>query len=152
MLNEDLHWLAGWLEGEGSFMAGPPSAPNQPRIQVVTTDEDVAHRAGAIMGATPRLQASLKPEWKDTWLLRIKGRKAIEIMSQLRPLLGVRRQAQVDAAIESWSGWHGQRVLTPEQADEVRTARGQRSAKVVAAEFGISSHLVYSIWEGRKYA
>ena len=30
----ELHWLAGLLEGEGSFMAGPPSSPGLPIIAV----------------------------------------------------------------------------------------------------------------------
>jgi hypothetical protein len=41
---ETLIWLAGILEGEGSFMKGPPSSPNRPVISMVTTDIDVALR------------------------------------------------------------------------------------------------------------
>jgi hypothetical protein len=29
----DLHWRAGLLEGEGGFLAGPPSAPRSPRFR-----------------------------------------------------------------------------------------------------------------------
>lgn len=28
----ELYWLAGWLEGEGSFVRPPPSDPKRPRI------------------------------------------------------------------------------------------------------------------------
>ena len=44
-----------------------------------------------------------KPYWKDTWGFRVRGRKAIELMAKLRPLLGRRRRAQIDAAISSYN-------------------------------------------------
>ena len=34
----ELHWLAGLLEGEGTFMTGPPSSPGLPVIAVNMTD------------------------------------------------------------------------------------------------------------------
>jgi hypothetical protein len=37
----EFHWLAGWLEGEGSFLAPPPSDPRRPRISATTRDQDV---------------------------------------------------------------------------------------------------------------
>ena len=42
----ELHWLAGLLEGEGSFMTGPPSSPGLPVIAVNMTDQDVMARIG----------------------------------------------------------------------------------------------------------
>jgi hypothetical protein len=50
----ELHWLAGLLEGEGSFTAGPPSSPRMPVISVNMTDEDVVARLGRIPGASDR--------------------------------------------------------------------------------------------------
>ena len=46
----ELHWLAGLLEGEGSFMTGPPSSPGLPVIAVNMTDQDVMARLGRIFG------------------------------------------------------------------------------------------------------
>src|SRR4051812_29292397 len=47
---QDLHWLAGLLEGEGSFIAGPPSAPRSPIVQATMVDRDIIDRAGALLG------------------------------------------------------------------------------------------------------
>ncbi len=47
-----LHWLAGLLEGEGSFLKPPPSAPNTPRITLQMTDEDVVQRVQEIFDLT----------------------------------------------------------------------------------------------------
>ena len=44
MTELELVWLAGLLEGEGAFLHGPPSAPNQPRIALNMTDLDVVER------------------------------------------------------------------------------------------------------------
>ena len=43
-----LYWLAGILEGEGSFMKGVPSNPNSPRIAIQMTDKDVLEKVAAI--------------------------------------------------------------------------------------------------------
>src|SRR3990167_10221228 len=48
----DLYWLAGWLEGEGSFTFNTGTKPyisNSPRISSVSTDRDVVNRAATIM-------------------------------------------------------------------------------------------------------
>lgn len=39
-----LSWVAGLLEGEGTFLAPPPSSPNQPRLRVQMTDRDIVDR------------------------------------------------------------------------------------------------------------
>jgi hypothetical protein len=53
----DLHWLAGLLEGEGTFIAGPPSAPRSPAVQVAMVDRDIVERAGSCsMARSPSLR------------------------------------------------------------------------------------------------
>lgn len=48
MENNDLHWLAGLLEGEGSFMKPSPSSPNCPIISLQMTDEDIVKRVSLL--------------------------------------------------------------------------------------------------------
>ena len=56
----ELHWLAGLLEGEGSFMTGPPSSPGLPVIAVNMTDHDVMARIGQIFERKVAGAASVK--------------------------------------------------------------------------------------------
>ncbi len=49
LTNDDAQWLAGLLEGEGSFLAGPPSARNVPRVALEMTDRDVVARAARLL-------------------------------------------------------------------------------------------------------
>jgi hypothetical protein len=43
----ELAWLAGILEGEGSFIKPVPSAPRLAVVRISTTDRDVVERARA---------------------------------------------------------------------------------------------------------
>jgi len=47
MEDADFYWLCGLLEGEGSFMKGPPSRPQYPVISMCSTDEDVMQRVSS---------------------------------------------------------------------------------------------------------
>jgi hypothetical protein len=69
--SNELHWLAGLLEGEGTFMTGPPSSPRLPVIAVNMTDHDVMARLGRISG---RKVHELKPRnarWRTSYDLRL---------------------------------------------------------------------------------
>jgi hypothetical protein len=46
MNQNDIYWLAGLLEGEGSFMKGAPSNKRLPIISMQTTDGDIAEKVG----------------------------------------------------------------------------------------------------------
>jgi hypothetical protein len=89
----ELHWLAGLLEGEGSFMAGPPSNPRMPIISLHMTDQDVIARVGRIFSRKPHSVRRRDPRWQPSYLVRVTGGRAVHWMTLLRPLMGERRQA-----------------------------------------------------------
>jgi hypothetical protein len=62
----EVHCLAGLLEGEGSFMAGPPSNPRMPVISVHMTDEDVVARLGRIFARKVYVVRPRNPRWRTT--------------------------------------------------------------------------------------
>jgi hypothetical protein len=98
----ELQWLAGWLEGEGSFMAPAPSDPKRPRISAQAKDRDVVAEASRLFGVTP---SHCNPErarsrgWSPTWRLLLRGGRATLMMERLKPALGSRRQLQIEAAL-----------------------------------------------------
>jgi hypothetical protein len=150
----DLAWLAGLLEGEGSFMRPIPSAPRLPIVQLQMTDRDVVERAARLMGLSTWRNKSLKREdhGKDCWATRVNGTRARELMIQLRPLMGERRQAQIDAALAGPVFLRGDGPkISLEQAREIRErfAAGE-SAVSLGAEYGVSKWLVYRIKEGKR--
>ena len=149
---QDLHWLAGLLEGEGSFLAGPPSAPRSPGVQMRMADRDVVERAGALLGSRVWVARSRREGWSDVYTIRVRGARAVLWMKRLRPLMGLRRQAQIDRAIES-HGPDPRRLLDDESATEAlaRLARGE-SVREVAERFGTSIWCIYDLRLGRTHA
>jgi hypothetical protein len=94
MISElDLHWLAGLLEGEGSFMPGEPSSPNAPRISLAMTDFDIVRRAADLLGIKSVGEYEGKNGWQTSYSFHLKGNRAIAVMRQLYPLMGARRKA-----------------------------------------------------------
>jgi hypothetical protein len=98
----ELAWLAGWLEGEGSFIAPPPSSPRRPRISARSTDRDVVNEAARLLGVTPQYSYSGRDRskgWSPTWRLLKQGTTAITFMRALAPMLGERKARHVQRAI-----------------------------------------------------
>ncbi len=98
----DLLWLAGWLEGEGSFCAPPPSNPRRPRISGTCCDLDVITEVGRILGTAPTrvdIRRAHFHGWSPTWRILQAGLSAMLVMEAIRPLMGRRRTAQIGRAL-----------------------------------------------------
>ena len=100
LTNTDAHWLAGLLEGEGSFMKGPPSSPNLPIVKVEMCDEDVIHHAAHLLNASVTI-IDRYPErgYKRVFRITLKGSRAVQLMLGLRPLMGDRRSRDIGSAL-----------------------------------------------------
>ena len=99
----DLYWLAGLLEGEGSFLHGTPSEPERVTISLEMTGEDIVQRAARLL-ETNYYRRSRK-NWKDSYYLRCSTRKSIPIMKVLYPLMGNRRQERIKEILMSRQEW-----------------------------------------------
>lgn len=100
---EDLLWLSGLLEGEGSFMAGPPSSPSSPRVSVQMTDEDIVERISTLLGTSYRQTKRRVAHHKQSFMITLSGRRAVALMRSLYDLMGKRRKEQIYRAINSCS-------------------------------------------------
>src|SRR2546428_4077125 len=94
-----LFWLAGILEGEGSFLAGPPSSPNSPAVRLPMTDVDVVERVAAIFERAVIATRARKAHHTPVYVTTIKGAGAARMMTALTPLLSQRRKRQVEHAL-----------------------------------------------------
>lgn len=92
------------MEGEGSFGFSKNGAGKQGRliVQVNMTDRDVIERAASIMENAKVYEGRKRENRKQAFTVAITGYAAERIMKFLRPMLGVRRQAQIDASLEKW--------------------------------------------------
>lgn len=86
----DVIWLAGLLEGEGTFDL---HRGKYPRVRVGMTDRDVVGRAATLMGANLRL--SLRFGQQSTWHAEVTGETAVAVMTALLPHMGSRRSGKI---------------------------------------------------------
>jgi hypothetical protein len=149
---QDLHWLAGLLEGEGSFVAGPPSTPRSPIVQVSMVDRDIIERTGALFGTGLNMIPPRREGWRTAYSVRVRGARAVLWMHRLRPLMGERRRGQIDRAVVSYAP-DPRRRLDDERATEAlaRLAKGE-SVRQVAERFGTSIWCIYDLRLGRTHA
>jgi hypothetical protein len=92
---DDLLWLSGLLEGEGTFDA---HRGRYPRIRLGMTDRDVVGRAASLMDATVRVALHPKPA-KPSFHTEISGERAAAIMREILPHMGARRSSKIAEAL-----------------------------------------------------
>jgi hypothetical protein len=115
-------------------------------------DRDVVERAGALLGVAVMVVPSRREGWRTAYSTRVRGSRAVLWMERLRPLMGKRRQQQIDRAVQSY-GPDPRRLLTDDGATEAlaRLARGE-SVRQVAERFGTSIWCIYDLRLGRTHA
>lgn len=153
-----LHWLAGLLEGEGAFVPPPPSAPNQPAIQVAMTDEDVIARVAELFDVQYYRWQRKNTTYKASYQTQLRGRRAVDYMKQLYPLMGKRRQEQIDRALATYA-IHDQRgeknplaKLSAEQVMVIKERlRDGDKPRSIAEDMGVSYYAIIDIKLGRTW-
>ena len=155
MFNIDIkekYWLAGLLEGEGSFIKGLPSSPSQSSITLHMTDEDIIARVAEIFDVSYFFVPRQKPHHKDSYRLHKRGTGAIEIMKELLPLMGKRRQKQINEAIEFFN----KNITLPKlNEDDVRDIKKRLKNKEthtsIAKIYNVNRSTISYIKSGRIY-
>lgn len=147
----ELAWLAGLLEGEGSFSKAPPSESNRPRISIQMTDEDVIKRVATIFGVAyiyPRRFTD--DNWKQSFQVVLRGKKAIELMRRLRPHMGERRTKRIDEVISSYID-RGADIakLTDDSVRDIRTKR--ISMRKFAELYSVAKGTIQRVQQRRYY-
>jgi hypothetical protein len=99
---EDLYWLAGILEGEGTFVVGSPSANGLPVVRVTMTDRDVVDRVGRILRRSVTPLKARRDDYKVPYATSVKGAPAVELMRLVEPLLGPTRRTQIARVLATW--------------------------------------------------
>ena len=96
----EIAWIAGLLEGEGSFLLPPPSNPSQVSIGIQMTDKDILERLQNYIGGSISKAKKQKEHHKQSYALRIWGRKAEAIMELVYPYMGARRKERINECLE----------------------------------------------------
>jgi len=109
-----VRWLAGLLEGEGSFCFQITSRYKNiryrsPMVNLGMCDEDVVRKAsrygrakmyGPYMGYGTRQK---KPRWQALW----RGKDALELMLKVYRFMGARRKSRIQEVLALWEHSRG---------------------------------------------
>ncbi len=149
---EDTHWLAGILEGEGTFMKGPPSDQRQPIVRVQMTDRDVIERVARLMGVSVVCLKARSSNWKNTFCATLRGGSAVALMQVFFPLMGVRRKQQIEKAIQSYSR-HARFKLDRDKVEVIKARlHNGESHTQIAKDYGVDRSHISQIKSGRRWA
>lgn len=146
-----VQWAAGLLEGEGSFLAPRPSSPNSPVLKVEMTDRDIIERFSAMWGVSTQAIKARERHYKTPYRAVLRGSRAVEWMQVLRPHMGLRRQSQIENAIDGWAPKpHGSQKLSDDQVLQIRQRKAAgEPARALAEEYGVTRTYVHDLVRGR---
>lgn len=143
---KEFYWLVGLLEGEGSFMKGSPSKPNNPKITIEMTDRDIVEKVAKIFNRACTPIKARKVKWKQTFSTKLTGKRAIDLMVEMKPFLSNRRQEQINNCINSYNPdnykqrWAVRMKITNEVAQKANISiqNKEKSLRQAARELGVN--------------
>ena len=104
---DDLHWLAGLLEGEGYFhMANnwvSGKCYRTPRITLAMTDLDVVQHAALLFGTKPSKGCKNSRGTKPIFRCYATGKRAARLMIKLCPIMGLRRHNKIKEVLSEYT-------------------------------------------------
>jgi hypothetical protein len=107
----DVSWLAGLLEGEGTFTATRTQGHDYPVLKVSMCSEDIVTRAARIFGAeSVTVHPPGREGWSVVYAAAISGSSAAEWMCRLRSQMARRRTEAIDFAL---AAYHPIRLVNP---------------------------------------
>lgn len=134
----DLAWLAGLLEGEGSFMMGRNTVGGKvyfyPKIVVTMTDKDIIDRVSDLFGVTTYKLPDASYMKKQQWRSQVSGYKAAVLMEALIPFMGFRRTEKIKEILELYGDIEPTEVRRAKSCSESQKKRwkkhGTRSGRL----------------------
>ena len=130
-------WIAGLLEGEGSFGIDRRSekryknskAPPSPFIKIAMVDEDVIAHLSRLLDKPYYVPNRLTVTGKKVFQLHIgEKKKVLWILQRIRPYMGVRRGEKIDECLvllREWEDWveNGGRSVQAAYANQVKNQK-----------------------------
>ena len=113
------------------------------------TDEDIIARIATLWGVRHHAVKKRKKEYfKPSFIVTIRGFRAVSMMRALRDLMGARRKGQIDAALRKYDPRRNKKhwlktVFSPQTVNSIRM-RWQRGETLhaIAKDFGVSHETI----------
>lgn len=119
MKENDISWVAGLIEGEGSFIVRKYGIV----MQCQMTDLDVLQRLQSICGGSISNMFKRESHHKDSWLWQLSANKAYNLAKLIFPLMLNRRQGQAKTMMDSWESSLQKRNI-------IKNERNNRNEKI----------------------
>lgn len=124
--SEEIAWLAGILDGEGSFLLNRSIVGGKvylyPKITVNMTDLDVMERVADLFGTSTYVLPK-KEDRKQAWRASIQGAGAVSLMRLLRPWMSERRGEKIDELVAYWEARSSARAQRSDSMKRVVATR-----------------------------
>jgi hypothetical protein len=103
---KELYWLAGFIEGEGSFILDKKWG--KVIVQIAQVQREPLERVCRMVGGTLTLDyaSRRRPRSQDIWRWALTGSRAVGLSMTLYALMSPRRKVQIRTALDSWRA-HG---------------------------------------------
>jgi len=121
-------------------------------------DEDVIARVADLFGVkyqeSKRKKTGRRKSHKKAWVVALKGTRARLLMQQLRPLMGKRRQQQIDKALASYDPTLTRKKLGPKEVRKIRQLLDEKNLthQEIANRFGVTRSHVSHIKRGTTWS
>lgn len=108
MQENDKFWLAGILEGEGYFGIAKGISTSgkfnlKPSVRVGMTDWDIILKVKDVIGYEDiKIRERELPSGKVHYIYDVGGKRSIDLMRLLQPLMGIRRYEAIKEILELW--------------------------------------------------
>lgn len=141
----EVAWMAGLLEGEGSFMKSPPSSPNTPRVVIQMCDLDVIQRVAEMWGTSVSKTGHHKKNenWRPSWKVTLRSGPAIDLMTMVYPHMGARRKEQIEEAVAEYNPGTRRSSLSESDIEDIKAS--QEGTRPLAEYYKVSRHTIQAL-------
>jgi len=115
----DLHWAAGFLEGEGNFhVSNNRDQSWSAMVRAVQAQREPLEKLQRLFGGNVRLKSAQRPHRQAIWIWAVSGTRARGVMMTLYGLMSTRRREQIRSALSHFKPG-------PAISDEARHQRAE---------------------------
>jgi hypothetical protein len=97
---KNISWLAGILEGEGSFSCDDNGT--NAVIKVGMTDKDVIEKVAMVVNYNGKICEQAREGFKIMYIVQLYGNEAIQWMMTIYSLMGIRRKEKIKSILILW--------------------------------------------------
>lgn len=141
-------WIAGIIEGEGSFVIKKNGGI---QICCTMTDADVLEELMNICGGNLIALKKRKEHWKDSWRWSINGVEAYDLTKKIFPFLFSRRKTSALKMLSAYENSFMAKVRARQEKIKILGKNKKRTHQSIADEVGVCrSHVTHILLNNQR--